>query len=67
MIVWSCSPSDDKAINMAKSWISDNGLTRDIVRLVRNERYVAVEVIDRGRYYEVLHDSGKRNGGEGIS
>lgn len=46
MIIYSCSPPDDECIAMAKQWISTFGLSRDIIRLVKNDKYVAV--IDDG-------------------
>lgn len=42
MIIFSCSPPDDECIQLAKDWISKSALDRATIRLVKNERYVAV-------------------------
>lgn len=46
MIIFSCSPPDDEAIRLAKEWVAMKGFTRDQVRIIRNDRYVAVEEIE---------------------
>ena len=43
LVVWSCSPSDDEALEICKSWVKVQGFTSETHRIMRGINAVWVE------------------------
>jgi len=43
LVVWSCSPSDDAALEMCKAWVKEQGYTSETHRIMRGISAVWVE------------------------